>query len=98
LSGSKISTRDEADDEDRLHGDDEPVRNDRAAREHDDEGQEVERERKHPQQRHRRDIVEMCAVTATSRPDGTAASATQDAALRQVGGASAASVAAAVAA
>ena len=47
---------DEADDEDRLHGDDQPVRNDRAAREHDDEGQEVERERKHPQQRHRRDI------------------------------------------
>ena len=33
-----------------------PVRNDRSAREHDHEGQEIERERHHPQQRHRGDV------------------------------------------
>ena len=47
---------DEADDEQRLDIDDEPMRNDRPAGEHDDEGQEIERERQHPEQRHRRDV------------------------------------------
>jgi hypothetical protein len=46
----------ERDDEQRLDGDDEPVRNDRLACKHDDEGQEIERERKNPKERHRRHI------------------------------------------
>ena len=51
------------------------MRNDRRRLERDDEGQEIERERHHPEQRHGGDIGRMCAVTAINSPDGTAASA-----------------------
>ena len=40
----------------RLQRDREPVRNDGSARKCNDEGQQVKRERKHPEQRHRRYI------------------------------------------
>ena len=36
--------------------DHQPMRNDRPAREHDHEGQQIERERNDPEQRHRRDV------------------------------------------
>jgi len=39
-----------------VHGDDEPVGNDRLACKHDDKGQEIKRERKNPKERYRRHI------------------------------------------
>ena len=48
--------RDQREDEDRLDLDHQPMRNDRLAREHDHEGEEIERERDDPQQRHRGDV------------------------------------------
>ena len=48
--------RDQRQDEDRLDLDHQPMRNDRLAREYDHEGEEIERERDHPEQRHCGDV------------------------------------------
>ena len=47
---------DQREDEERLQADREPVRDQRPALEHDHEGQKIERERHHPEQRHRRHV------------------------------------------
>ncbi len=48
--------RDQREDEDRLNLDHQPMRNDRLAREHDHEGEKIERERNDPEQRNRGDV------------------------------------------
>ena len=63
------------------------VRNDRTLLEDDHEGQQIERERNVQNSGTDATSVEMWAVTAIRRPDGTAASPIQIAVSRQVGAA-----------
>ncbi len=64
----------------RLQPEQGPIRDQRNVAEGEHEGEQEERQRDHPKERHGGDVVWMWAVTATSRPEGTIERATHAAA------------------
>jgi hypothetical protein len=68
-------------------GDDQRIRNDRAACKDDDEGEEIERKRQHPEQWHCHNVGRDVPRDRDEQAEGTAPSVTQDAASRRVGAA-----------